>query len=48
MRVIRSWSMHNLVAHPASEVLYWLGLGDIGNKFHDATVPEHEAGTGRG
>lgn len=42
------WMMHNLVAHPISEVLHWFGLGDVGNRLHDATVPRHEPGTGRG
>jgi hypothetical protein len=49
----RSWAVHNLVAHPVGEVLYWgerlLGT-DLGlnNRLHDATLPTHEPGTGRG
>lgn len=46
--LVRSWPAHNLVAHPASELLHWLGLGRLGNRLHDATLPEHELGTGRG
>lgn len=42
------WAIHNLVAHPLSEILYWLRLERIGNWIHDKTVPEHEQGTGRG
>jgi hypothetical protein len=42
------WTMHNLMAHPLSELLYWIGLGDLGNRLHDATIPTHEPGTGRG
>lgn len=42
------WAVHNLIAHPASEVLYWIGLGRLGFWFHDATIPKHEQGTGRG
>ena len=42
------WTLHNLVAHPLSEVLYQVGLGDVGNKLHDVTVPLHTPGTGRG
>lgn len=42
------WTLHNLVAHPLSEVLFQLGLVDASNRVHDATVPDHEPGTGRG
>ena len=42
------WTLHNLVAHPLSEVLYQCGFEDLGNRLHDATVPKHEPGTGRG
>lgn len=40
--------MHNLVAHPASEILHWLGCDGLGNRIHDSTLPAHEAGSGRG
>lgn len=49
------WAVHNLIAHPISEITHWLavipGLGflrDLGLKFHDITVPRHVPGTGRG
>lgn len=47
------WSLHNLVAHPVSEVCFWLGFlapraREFGDWFHDVTVPVHESGTGRG
>lgn len=47
------WAIHNLIAHPISEVCYWLKLlGDNAGKFgdwlHDVTVPNHEEGKGRG
>jgi len=47
------WSLHNLVAHPLSELVYLLGLGSppferVSNWIHDVTVPEHESGSGRG
>ena len=42
------WTAHNLIAHPLSEVLFQLGLEDLGNSLHDWTIPEHESGTGRG
>jgi len=47
-KLIKTWPMHNLIAHPISEILYWVGLGNLGNRLHDATIPEHEHGTGRG
>ncbi len=47
------WSLHNLVAHPLSELVYLLGLGSspfvrVSNWIHDITVPEHKSGAGRG
>jgi len=47
------WALHNLVAHPVSELCHWAGyawpcLRDAGSWLHDATVPAHEPGTGRG
>jgi hypothetical protein len=42
------WTLHNLVAHPLGELLYQLGLGDLGDRLHDATIPDHAPGTGRG
>lgn len=33
------WTLHNLVAHPLSEVLFQLGFEDLGNRLHDATIP---------
>jgi hypothetical protein len=43
-----SWTLHNVVAHPLSEILYQLGYEDLGNKVHDKTVPNHNRGEGRG
>jgi hypothetical protein len=42
------WFVHNVIAHPASEVLYWLWLEPWGNAIHDWTIPEHEHEHGRG
>lgn len=66
-RYWQSWPMHNLVAHPVSEVSHQLGAAlhrlaahfsdaymqddardTLGNRLHDATLPTHEEGTGRG
>lgn len=42
------WTLHNMVAHPVSEVLFQLGFERAGNALHDTTVPIHERGAGRG
>jgi hypothetical protein len=47
------WMAHNLIAHPLSEVLHWVGylhpkIRDFGLWLHDITVPRHEPNTGRG
>ncbi len=42
------WTLHNLVAHPVSEILFLVGLDGLSNFVHDQTVPVHEPGTGRG
>lgn len=33
------WTLHNLVAHPLSEVLFQIGAERAANAVHDATVP---------
>lgn len=47
------WAVHNLIAHPVSEVAYWAGklaapIGRFGEWLHDVTVPRHPYNTGRG
>ena len=42
------WFIHNVIAHPVGELFYWVGLNHWGEWLHDETLPEHEAGTGRG
>jgi hypothetical protein len=42
------WTLHNIVAHPLSELLFQVGLRRWSDAVHDLTVPEHEQGTGRG
>lgn len=34
------WSLHNLVAHPVSEVLFQVGLQELSEKVHDLSAPE--------
>jgi hypothetical protein len=53
MRINLMWAIHNLIAHPASEVCWWLGyiipsMRLVGDWLHDVTIPKHESGTGRG
>jgi hypothetical protein len=55
MRVIRSWVVHNLVGHPLSELAYWAvrpfdkeHAEVVSGWIHDATLPTHTEGTGRG
>jgi len=42
------WTVHNVIAHPLSELLYLCGLTRLSHWVHDVTIPTHEAGTGRG
>jgi len=47
------WTLHNLIAHPLSELVYLVGFGRdpaqrAGDWIHDVTIPDHESGTGRG
>jgi hypothetical protein len=33
-------AVHNIIAHPLMEVLSWVGLSKLGERLHDATLPE--------
>ena len=37
-----SMSIHNLVAHPLSEIFHILGMNEIALYIHDITLPEEE------
>jgi hypothetical protein len=37
-----AWTFHNVVAHPASELLYQLGYERLSVRVHDLTVPDPE------
>ena len=39
------WTAHNLIAHPLSEILFQIGLEDLGNSLHDWTIPAHVPGS---
>jgi len=34
-----NYTIHNLIAHPLMELLHLVGLTELGNKVHDATLP---------
>ena len=36
------WTIHNLIAHPLSEIVHLLGSTDIANKIHDCTLPDSQ------
>ncbi len=42
------WTLHNVVGHPASELLYQLGARSLGHWVHDATLPDPIGDDGRG
>lgn len=42
------WTVHNLFAHPLSEIAWLLGLKRLSNWIHDVSIPMHETGKGRG
>lgn len=37
-----AWTIHNMIAHPISEVLWQLGLREWSQRLHDSTVPRDE------
>jgi|688.fasta_scaffold1865459_2 hypothetical protein len=43
------WTVHNLIAHPLSELVYQCGFEGLSNRIHDGTVPDEKSKTpGRG
>ena len=47
----RNWTVHNLIAHPLSEIVYLLSFGRAvkwSDFIHDSTIPQHADGEGRG
>lgn len=42
------WAIHNLIAHPLSEIVYWIGLRRLSGWIHDETIPKHDTLSGRG
>lgn len=41
-----AWTIHNLIGHPAMQLLSWLRLTSLAIKVHDATVPFPKAYNG--
>jgi len=33
------WTIHNMIGHPLSEVLFQLGFEKLGNEVHDRSAP---------
>ncbi|MBG17388.1 MAG: hypothetical protein CMB77_03430 [Euryarchaeota archaeon] len=52
----KNWTVHNIISHPVSEVLYLISLPFVGREkaenisgwIHDVTLPDQVRGTGRG
>lgn len=44
----KNWVVHNLFAHPLSEIAYWTLGENWSGWIHDITIPDHKSGTGRG
>jgi hypothetical protein len=42
------WSLHNLFGHPLSELAWLVGLRKLSDWLHDASIPRHAPGEGRG
>ena len=36
------WTIHNLIAHPLSEICFLLGQESLSQKIHDSTVPDDD------
>jgi len=45
---LKSWALHNLIAHPVSYLLLLVRLQAASDWLHDVTVPYHVAGRGDG
>jgi len=50
--IYQNWPIHNLIAHPLSEIVHWFTSPFFGSKvsgwIHDITIPRHNKGEGRG
>jgi hypothetical protein len=54
-KLYKNWPVHNLIAHPISEICYWIVrpfgkniATEVSGFIHDITIPNHVSNTGRG
>jgi hypothetical protein len=50
-RIYKNWTFHNIIAHPLSEVVYWIvrpfgksTSEKISKRIHDCTLPADSEG----
>lgn len=36
------WTIHNIIGHPLSEIVFQLGMKKVSDKIHDITAPSVE------
>ena len=55
MRLWKNWTVHNMIAHPLSEIAYLVLVlfskdwaEEISGIIHDSSIPKHDGGDGRG
>lgn len=42
------WTIHNLIAHPLSEIAWLFGMEKASNWLHDISIPKHKPEEARG
>ena len=54
-KLYKNWTIHNLVSHPLSEIVFWLvrpfgrGKAEAASGWvHDVSLPLQQEGAGRG
>lgn len=36
------WTIHNVIAHPLSEIAHLIGVSALSEKIHDCTIPDND------
>ena len=36
------WTIHNVIAHPLSEIAHLIGASVLSEKIHDCTIPDND------
>ena len=36
------WTIHNVIAHPLSEIVHLVGASVLSEKIHDCTIPDND------